>query len=211
MTEFLLWRMMSPRGYISASQIRTFKKSKEDYLRRYVYGEDIIPHFVMKYVDFGKDIHQQIENEELEPLFWDIDTTFTDREKELTPKLGEIPLKGYIDAINTDERIVADSKTSKNPKTQSWADKNEQLTFYAVMCDLEYGWIPELIIYWIETTEENGYLELSGKVKEIKTTRTKKQVEDYKKEIKTIWKEIGKLVDAELEADEYLGGLKNYE
>jgi len=197
----------SPRGYISASQIRTFKKSKEDYIRRYVYDEDIIPFWAKKYVDFGKEVHEKIENEQLEVLLLDCYNDFTDREMEIKTKLGEIPLKGYIDAINTNERILIDYKTSKNPKTQAEVDKNEQLTFYAVMCELEFGWIPEMIIYRIETDDDNG-LFLTGKVDEIKTTRTKKQVEEYKKEIKRIWQQIGELVEKEIESDKYLGSIK---
>ncbi len=198
----------SPRGYLSASQIRTFKKSKEDYLKRYVYDQDTIPVWAKKYVDFGKEIHEQIENGELDILLIDCYNNFTAREKEINTKLDDIPLKGYIDAINTDERVVVDYKTSKNPKTQSEVDKNEQLTFYAVICELEFGWIPEeMIIYRIETDEDNG-LYLTGKVDEIKTRRIKQQVEEYKKEIKRIWQKIGELVEKEIEGEDYLSAIK---
>jgi hypothetical protein len=81
------------RDYISHSQISTFKKSPEDYLRRYLYNEDIIPEWCKKYVDFGKDIHKQLELEDpkTEAIRWQI-AKYPNREEQVKVDLDGIKL-----------------------------------------------------------------------------------------------------------------------
>ena len=156
-------------------------------------------------MDFGKKIHKMIEDGELDYLFIDAEHRFTAHEKELTPTLGEIPLKGYIDALNTDERVIGDYKVSKNERTQSQVDRNDQLTFYSLLCKEKYGWIPEARIYRIEAQD----LKLTGRVDVFKTKRTERDLEIMKEKIKKVWKEIPILMDAELKAKHKFGSITN--
>jgi hypothetical protein len=192
--------------HFSASQFKLFKESKEKYLRKYLYNEDIMPHFVKQYADFGKKIHKQIETGEADWMFSDLDWVYDVQELKIEKELEGINLLGYIDAVNTKGKIVADYKTATKEWSQYKVDTDHQLTFYAVLCELNFGWIPkELVIYRIETIMKPGGLDLTGVVDEMRTTRSKKQVDAFKSEIKTVWGDIQELVKEEIESGEYLG------
>jgi hypothetical protein len=193
------------RDYISHSQISTFKKSKEDYLRRYLYGEDTIPQWCKKYVDFGKDIHKQLELEDpkTEAIRWQI-PEYPNREEKIKVNIesenGEITLYGIIDLLDLEKQIIADYKTSKNPKKQIDVDLDEQVTFYYILCKQKFGWYPKKAIIYRLETEDNGELYLTGRVDTIETTRTEEQIYSYEQEIKRLHQEMKELIEREMEA-----------
>ena len=192
--------MFYPRPYLSASQLATFKKSKKDYFKTYLLGE----FYGNKYTEFGQWVHAELEKPESTEIIEIVRTAiphYTDRELDILTNLDGVPLKGYIDLVNKEQGIIADIKTSKNEFTQKKADTLEQITFYNVLAELYLGWTPKKnYIHWLETAEdENGQLYLTGHSKTIETKRTKKQIDDLKKEIPLIWQQIGEACDKELD------------
>ncbi len=195
--------------HFSSSQLKLFKDSPENYLRRYLYGEEIMPAFVREYGEFGKQIHSQIEHGELDHLFCDLDWEYDLQELKIETELDGVPLLGYIDATNTKKKIVADYKTATKEWSQFKVDTDDQLTFYCVLCQLHFGWSPkELIIYRIETIKNGGKLAITGRVDEIRTHRTEEQIKSFREEICKVWGEIQSLVKKEIEGGEYLCSIK---
>jgi len=196
-------------NHFSASQLKLFKESPEKYLRRYLYEEKIMPAFVKEYANFGKQIHSQIEHGELDYLFCDLNWEYDLQELKIEKEMDGVPLLGYIDATNTKKKIVADYKTATKEWSQFKVDTDDQLTFYCVLCELHFGWTPkELIIYRIETVKNGGKLEITGRVDEIRTHRTDKQIKLLREEICKVWGDIQELVRKEISSGEYLGAIK---
>lgn len=196
-------REFHPQKYLSYSQIRLLKENKEDFIKRYFYGEDVIDKRFKKYVEFGQKVHELIENKDqsisnvLDKL-----PNYKERERELKVDYLDVPLFGIIDGLTKDEEnfVAADFKTSKRKWTKKEVDNNEQITFYYVLMDLFYNEIPrKFYIHRIETAEnEWGGLYLTGVVDTIETTRKKDDIQNMKLEAVTCWNIINKLMEQEI-------------
>ncbi len=190
------------RDYISHSQINTFKTSPNDYLRRYLYNEDIMPEWAKKYAEHGKLTHELLENNDpsVEPIKWQVGE-YNHRELEIRADLDGITLYGILDLVNDKTQEIADYKTATKPKRQIDVDLDEQITFYCILCELHFGWTPKkATIYRIETAQEHDELYNTGQVDVITTTRTPEIIANYKKEIKRVYAEIQDLLKREQEA-----------
>ena len=148
------------RSYISYSQIKTWKKSKRDYIRQYFMGEDG-PEALKPYGDFGTKVGEALENNDF--------TSFTKEEQEILkqiPRYDEFErevklemdgfyVKGYIDSntlvhktknkkqVELVEKIL-DYKTGDIGKRKEEYESEDyiQLPIYAAGIKQDTGYLP---------------------------------------------------------------------
>lgn len=128
--------MIAKKGYLvdgklSYSQLNTWIKSKEDYIKIYFLGEPFISN---KYIEWGNNIHKQIENGELEVFKLKESEKYVEREIDVNG--NKVTLNGYIDSYEPGKLL--DYKTSQKEWTQSKVDNHLQLDFYKKILQEEY-------------------------------------------------------------------------
>jgi putative RecB family exonuclease len=109
--------------------------------------------------------------------------TFDGLEDYVTGKIGEAPLRGYIDRwVDTEDGIiVGDYKTGKTPKPQWRGDKFQQLLIYALLL----GDIHDRPVKSLELLYLKDGVRLTQEVKQSELTKTVDQVSTVYAEIKT--------------------------
>lgn len=190
---------MRLNNYLSFSQYSTFLRSKEEYINSYINGfkrEN-------KYMDFGKLIAYGLE-ERNENACEDVEIARQlisqpkEKEKKVNALFYNIPLFGILDGY--DPGIIYEYKTGKNKWTQGQVDKNEQLTFYAIMTSIQEKIKPQdlkIKLIWLETFEDiDGSMHLSGQFKEFETKRTQADILRIYPKIKKVWIGIEELIDS---------------
>jgi len=186
---------MRVRSYLSYSQLVAFEQGK--YIERYLQG--INPE--NKYQRFGKEFHEamtkETKNKNIERLKLFL-PAYKYREIEIDTKIEGIPILGIPDGVDRKKKEFGDYKTGKK-WAQSMADKSDQITFYYILLWKKYGWIPKkAFIHWIETTEEDGELRFTGKIKNFETHRTMRDMLLFFNRIKRSWQGIEVLCNKEL-------------
>lgn len=141
-----------PKKYISYSAWQLWKSSKTQFRDKYYEGKKSPENI---YSIFGREVHKKIEIGEigLPPLLHN-----SQREVAINTHIEGIPVLAYVDILNVDLPLLADVKTGKrnkdgeSPWTELSVYKHEQLPFYALAVEAEYGVkIREGYIFWLET------------------------------------------------------------
>ena len=154
-------KVLLPRGYLSWSAYSTFKRSKEEYIRHYFYGE---PHELdSKYLRFGKMFAEHMEKRKKhdDPV---IDLIMRSIPKLSSPEhrvegllpssRGFIPLLAQLDAYEPKTHKFDEYKTGKRKWTQGMAQNHGQLKFYALILWLNYGVVTQRKrLVWIQTED----------------------------------------------------------
>lgn len=190
---FMSKEIITPRKYISWSQLQLFEKSPSKYAERYLEG---IPLYPNKYLRLGKKLATRLEtgknsgNDLIEHVALMI-PTYQHYEYKIEIDYKGIPLLMKLDCFTTRQRKLGEVKTGKK-WTQRMVDKLDQLTFYATGVWLKFGVLPKKIfLHWAETKEDkNGKLRLTGKTKTFETTRTLVDIVRFRIRIKNAWEGI---------------------
>ena len=187
----------TPRPYISWSQYSLFLRSKEQYKKVYIYGEE----FDNKYMVLGRRVAEILEKDEADNLTTAHIKNFIPmcpkREYEIKVDFQGVSLYGKLDQFNPRTKALRETKTGKK-WTQARADKHEQLDFYALLVYAKYGVLPSKIhLDWAETQENDGSVALTGRVENFTTKRTMADVLRIANKIKVVWEGIKKLTAEE--------------
>jgi len=102
------------------------------------------------------------------------------KEIKVMVKHEPIDLLAYFDGLNKNE--IHEYKTAGSHWTQEKVDQHGQMDFYALIHLIKFKTIPALILHSIHAK--------SGDVRSFKTTRTKKQLDEFQKEIERIHEAI---------------------
>ena len=178
------------RGYFSFSQFNTWVTSPKEYYKKYVldnaYGST-------KYQKFGKDLMDSLEFDSgkvdnIPPSLLTIlkGYQYEDEIKISGSKIGSIKsLLGFVDAIDKTQKSIIEIKTGKHAWTEDIVKKNEQILFYAMLVNMNYGFIPTCKLVWVETRENelNGDVEFTGKVETFYRTFSISEVEKFTKKV----------------------------
>jgi len=187
---------MRIKSYLSWSQLNTYEQGQ--YITRYL--RDVKLH--NKYLSFGKAFHEALLEDSKDKNIEQIKLLLPEykkREFQIGTIIEKIPLFGILDGLNIQKREFGDFKTSKGVWTQAMTDKSGQITFYWILLWKKYGWFPKrAFIHWVETTEINGQVCLTGKVRTFETQRTLKDLLLFYIRMKNAWEGIEKLCDEEL-------------
>lgn len=197
--------------YLSYSQIKTWLKSKREYIRQYFFGEDDDNKGLQKYGDFGHKVGESFENNDFSS--WDDDEAeflktipqYDEFEREIKMQMDGFFIKGYIDtntAPEADEdnnlwvRKIADYKTGDILKKEAdYASEDYlQIGIYAAAMEQEFGKLPEDCKVYLIGREGNAFagqkLSLTKEFVTINRDVTPERVQHVKEVCQAIAEEI---------------------
>lgn len=183
--------------YLSWSKMNLFEKDPNQFYQVYFEGLD---QYRSKFLELGSRLSKVLENgidEERDPTFEFVATflpAYPEREKDMKVVFEGVPLRIKLDGWNKKTFTVGEYKSGRR-WTQSMVDKCDQLTFYAAVIWMIYKKIPNFLLHWAKTEEdEEGNLKLTGDLRTFKTTRRLKDIILMVKRMKKAWKEICEMV-----------------
>jgi len=148
-------------GYLSYSQISTFKRSKDDYYKQYIEG---VPFEGNDYTDFGSKVGESLELNSFK--------SFDTMEAKILKSVKRLDLferstilnyngfyvVGYIDTISDDYSQIIDYKTGGRGKDAQYVkDDYTQLQIYALSIRQETGITPQKASVEFITREGNAF------------------------------------------------------
>ena len=198
--------MLTPRPYLSFSQMTLFERSPEAYAEQYLYG---IKSHESKNMAYGSMLAKGLEDEEAtgDPL---LDLVMSrlpkfelmDKPLEADLKNGKeiIHLLAKPDTCKADYTAFKEYKTSVRKWTQKMVDESGQIDFYATAIWLKTGKIPQDIeLVCAETAyDQDGKLSVTGEIWHFPTKRTMTNVIKTTKRMRAAWKGIQELCQKEL-------------
>lgn len=198
--------MITPRPYLSFSQMTLFEMSPEKYIQKYIYEEK---ERISRNIALGKQLADGLENGELSgdplldlvmakmPKFELMDKPF---ETELKNGKEVIKILAKPDTMKPDMTAFKEYKTSTRAWTQKMADESGQITFYTTAIWLKTGRIPSDIELVCATTEydENGALRPTGTIIRLRTIRHMSDIIKMTLRMRKSWEGIKKLCEKEL-------------
>ena len=198
--------MITPRPYLSFSQMTLVEMSPEKYVDQYIYGKK---QRITRNMAYGSMFADGLENEEATgdpaldlviarmPKFELMDKAF---EVNLPNGKEVIRLLAKPDTAKPDYSAFKEYKTSVRKWTQKMADESGQITFYATAMYLLTKKIPqdiELVNAQVEYTPD-GRLQPTGDIWRFPTQRTMVDVIKMISRQKKAWAQIKALCEKEL-------------
>lgn len=199
--------MITPRYYISYSQLMLVEKSEEQYVLQYIRGLKPKSNINMK---FGELMANALEKDEgtsdpiLDlmiaqlPKFANRDIPF---EAKLKDGKEEIILLAKPDSWKPDGSAFLEYKTSVRDWKQKMVDESDQITFYATAFYLAFGKIPEDIeLVQVKTAYRGnkGVVVATGEILRFPTKRKLLDIIKMSSRIKKGWKKIKEICEKEL-------------
>lgn len=197
---------MTPRPYISFSQMTTFEMSPKKYVDQYIYKKKQL---ITRNMAYGSMLADGLENDESTgdpildmmmvkiPKFELMDIAF---EVDLKDGKKVIRVLAKPDTSKADYSAFKEYKTSVRQWTQKMADESGQVTFYATAMWLKTGQIPkdiELVNVPVKYNDD-GTLTPTGELIVFKTQRSMVDIIKMCSRIKKAWAGINKLCESEL-------------
>ncbi len=216
--------MITPRSYLSFSQMTMFEMSPEKYAEHYIYDKK---QRVSRNMAYGSQMADGLEKEEATgdpildlmmsriPKFDIMDKPVESRDGVRTlferdrlyyhlPVLKDgkkfIPLMAVPDTAKTDYSAFKEYKTSVRKWTKRMADESGQISFYATTMWLVTGEIPqdiELVNVPVEYTE-NGALQPTGELVRLPTKRSMSDIIKMTTRMRNAWHGIQDLCEKEI-------------
>ncbi len=131
---------------LSYSQIALFKKSKEQFIKRYIIGEKFKGN---EYTDFGNKVGSALESNDLSNFDYleqhtlEKVTRLDNFERLVFLKYTDFYIVGFIDTVNNNLSEIIDYKTGGKDKELQYMDSNYiQLQIYALAIKQETGIAP---------------------------------------------------------------------
>lgn len=146
-----------PKGYLSYSSMDLWKKSKDNFRRKYYSTEDYDVNTA--YTKFGKEIAETLEDPkatQAHPILSKI-PSYATPEYPLEVEIADVPIKGYIDSFCPDNKSIIEYKTGirtrgKAPWDHLKVKKHDQLLLYALGVKTIHGDVDPLTkLVWMET------------------------------------------------------------
>jgi len=186
-----------PKPYLSYSAMSSFLSYREDFRKRYYENKPMI---ITPELTFGKRIGELLENDD-ESMRYVL--RYDTPEQELKFEVDGVPILGYIDTFDSNNKKIGEYKTGKTPWTQGRVDKHFQLDVYSLGVETIFGKVDdECVLVWLETqrvekkaegrcTHSGAYeIEFTGRVKEFVRTITKEGRENAYNQIIKIAQDI---------------------
>jgi len=198
--------MMTPRPYLSFSQMTLFEMAPQKYVDQYIYKK---PQRITRNMAYGTVMADALENDELsgDPV---LDIMMTKIPKfELRDVPFEVDLKDgkktirilcKPDTMKADMTAFKEYKSSTRAWTQKMADESGQITFYATGMWLKTGKIPQDIelVCVVVKYNDDGSLTPTGEMVRYTTKRTMVDIIKMTARMKRAWVGINKLCEKEL-------------
>ena len=198
--------MLTPRPYLSFSQMALFERSPELYADHYIYGKK---QRISRNIAYGSLLAEGLEHDEAtgDPLL-DLMAAklpkFELMDKPVEAYLGDgrgvIHLLAKPDSAKADYSAFFEYKTSPRRWTQRMADESGQITFYATVIWLKTGKIPQDIeLVEVEVAYgDGGKLAPTGTIVRLPTERTVADIVKMTARMRRAWHGIIALCKKEL-------------
>lgn len=198
--------MLTPKPYLSFSQMVLFEMSPKRYADQYLYGKK---QFINRNMAYGSKLADGLEKEEATgdplldlmmariPKFELMDIAF---QIPLKDGKNEIQILAKPDTAKADYTAFKEYKTSLRSWTQKMADDSAQITFYTTAMWLKTKKIPkdiELVNVVVEYLED-GSLQPTGEMVCFQTERTMVDIIKMTARMKKTWQGINALCEREL-------------
>lgn len=159
---------MTPRPYLSYSQLSLLERSHDKYREVYLEGGESFSNRAMA---FGSQVADSLERDEetgdeLSDLVLAHFPKLARRDEMLYANIGkgknQVPVVAKIDSASTDWLDDIEYKTGSMKWTQQKADKSDQITFYCMVVWLATGKIPRFRLVWGPTEVIDGKVRFTG-------------------------------------------------
>lgn len=198
--------MMTPRPYLSFSQMTLFEMNPRKYVDQYIYKNK---QRISRNMAYGTVMADALENDELSgdpaldlmmmkiPKFELRDKAF---EVDLPEGKKTIRILCKPDTMKADMTAFKEYKSSTRAWTQKMADDSGQITFYATGMWLKTYKIPQDIelVCVVVKYNEDGSLTPTGELVRYRTHRTLVDIIKMTSRMKRAWSGINKLCESEL-------------
>lgn len=188
-------KKISPRPYLSWSQIQLFERSPEWYAKKYLTGEE---EPVSEATRLGKTLATALEVQQttgddaldrLVALF----PGYPQREFKLEAVLDgvEVPLYGILDGFDEERLRIGEYKSGRF-WDQKMVDESGQLKMYELMVWLRYQTLPsEVMLHWARTQyNDDGVLEFTGEITSFKAKMTPDDLNIFTLRVREAWNGI---------------------
>ncbi len=185
-------KVKTPRPYLSYSQLRLFERSANLYKEVYIDGVRMKANAAM---DLGKKLADRMEfDEESDDRMIEHLSIYLPRyehhEYEIAGEISGVPVFGKLDGFTEFDLDIGEYKTGKL-WTQSMVDKDDQLTFYAMLVWIRFKRLPEKIrLHWCPTEIVDGQVRPTGEIKTFSTTRRMADIIKMAGRVIKTWKAI---------------------
>lgn len=212
--------------YLSHSQIKTWKKSKREYIRQYFLGEDNDNKGLQKFGDFGHLVGEAFENNDFsafepdEVEFLLTIPQYDEFERKIRLDMDGFYLLGYIDTSSMPKdygngqgehvRRIADYKTGDIIKRgeEYSSDDYLQVEIYAAALEQEFGVIPEDCKVYLIGRSGNAFkneaLALTKEFVTISRDSSPERIQTVKDEVQAIAEEISEYYEAFLKVNQII-------
>lgn len=192
-------KLLTPRGYLSWTQVDMWRKSPERYIKNYMLGED--KKLNNSGLSFGSVASAALETGEYaDDVLLDAVVALLPhyklREHEIRvtfkTKYGAVELLGLLDTFDTPIPRFREYKTGRIAWTQAKANKHKQLLHYATLIYLKHGILPpEVWLDWAETEEdEDGTVSFTGNIRHFQVKISRLDVLEYMALVGKVAREI---------------------
>lgn len=218
--------MLTPKPYLSFSQMALFEMSPEKYAEQYIYNQK---QRISRNMAYGSQLADSLEIKEASgdplldlmasrlPKFKLMDKPILDSKgievefkrhgkthtitiPALSNGKDHIPLLAIPDSVKNDYSAFYEYKSSVRKWTQKMADDSGQITFYTTTIWLATNKIPiDIELVNVETTyQEDGRLTVTGNMFRFPTKRTMTDIIKMTSRIRNAWAGIKELCQKEL-------------
>ena len=198
--------MLTPRPYLSMSQMTLYERSPQEYAEHYLYGKK---QRISRNIALGSAMAEGLENEEATgdpvldlmmaklPKFELMDKPI---HAELKDGKEVIKILAKPDTSKRDYTAFKEYKTSVRKWTQKMVDESTQISFYATTIWLLKGFIPQDIELVCVGTAYNsdGSLSPTGEMWRFPTRRSMTDIIKMTKRMRNAWAGIKALCESEL-------------
>jgi len=184
-------RILTPRPYLSWSQMNLFERDPAAYIAQYLSGA---VEQVSTAMAFGKRIAGGLEanatdDDEVERLRTFL-PKFPKKEYEIKVAYSGVPLLAKPDMFCPWKVRIGELKTGKFPWTQARVNEHGQLKFYALAAWLKYKRIPKVELYWAPTEWHEDRLRLTGEIQTFEAQITEQDILSFALRIPKVWEAI---------------------
>ena len=189
--------IITPRPYLSWSQMNLFERDPAAYVAQYIYGE---PPPTSSALAFGKRIAASLEaattdDAEVENLRILL-PRFPKKEYEIKVEYSGVPLLAKPDLFSPWKVHIGELKTGQAPWTQSRVNQHGQLKFYALAAWLKYKRVPKVELYWAPTEWREHKLCLKGEIMTFQAEITEQDILSFGARIPQVWAAIQQVASA---------------
>lgn len=199
-------KLLSPRGYLSWTQVDMWTRSPDRYVRQYIHGA---AGFENSGMAFGKGMSEALENgadsgDALMEAVVALLPRYAKAEHEIRVELktpyGIVILLGKLDTFDPKPIRFREYKSGRVPWTQARANRHRQLLHYAALIYLKHGKIPtEAWLDWVETEETDGEVRFTGTIKSFKVEIGMRDVLEYLADVSRVAREIDEAYRKEID------------